>query len=115
MMKATVQHGGVSVEQMRECGLTWKAQKTAIANGQLIMVEPTVAVVVGSPDTWYRKLQIGLLALGPDAWVSHEAAAALLGLDKALVEPVHFTTLRAVRRSLSFGQVHTTAHVGHLD
>jgi len=26
-----------------------------------------VAVVVGSPDSWYRKLQVGLLALGPDA------------------------------------------------
>jgi len=50
-----------------------------------------VAVVVGSPDTWYRRLQVGLLALGPQAWVSHEAAAALLGLDKAMFEPIDFT------------------------
>jgi very-short-patch-repair endonuclease len=115
MMKASEQHGAVSVEQMRDCGLTWKAQKTAIANGQLTMVEPTVAVVVGSPDTWFRRLRVGLLVLGPDAWVSHEAAAALLRLDRALFEPVHFTTPRTVRRSLSFGRVHTTARVGHLD
>lgn len=115
MMLAAEQHGAVSVAQMRECGLSWKAQQTAARQGQLTMVEPTVAVAVGSPDTWFRKLQIGLLALGPDAWVSHEAAAALLGLDQALIEPVHFTTVRSVRRSLNFGSVHRTAYVGHLD
>ena len=115
MMKASEQHGAVSVNQMRECELSWRAQRTAVSNGQLIMVEPTVAVVVGSPDTWYRRLQVGLLALGAKAWVSHEAAAALLGLDKALVEPIDFTVPRGLNRALSFGRVHTTAHVGHLD
>lgn len=115
MMKASEQHGAVSVEQMRERGLSWRAQRTAIAKSQLIMVEPTVAVVVGSPDTWYRRLHVGLLALGPEAWVSHEAAAALLGLDKALFEPIDFTVPRGLNRCLSFRRVHTTAHVGHLD
>jgi very-short-patch-repair endonuclease len=115
MMKASEQHGAVSVEQMRERGLSWRAQRTAIAKSQLIMVEPTVAVVVGSPDTWYRRLHVGLLALGPEAWVSHEAAAALLGLDKALFEPIDFTVPRGLNRRLSVGRVHTTAHVGHLD
>src|SRR5918995_1534962 len=98
LMKAAEQHGAVSVEQMRECGLSWRVQRTAVANGQLIMVEPTVAVVVGSPDTWYRRLQVGLLTLGSEAWVSHEAAAALLGLDKALSEPAEFTLPRGFRR-----------------
>jgi len=115
MITAGAQHGAVSVAQMRECGLTWKAQRTATANGQLHLVEPCVAVVVGSPDTWHRRLHVGLLALGPEAWVSHEAAATLLGLDRSLLEPIDFTLPRGIRRTISFGRVHTTAHVGPLD
>jgi very-short-patch-repair endonuclease len=95
--------------------MSWKAQKAAIGRGQLRLVEPTVAVVFGSPDTWFRRLQVGLLALGPDAWVSHEAAATLLGLDRARHEPLHFTTLRARRTTLRHGDVHTTKAVGGLD
>jgi very-short-patch-repair endonuclease len=72
-------------------------------------------VVFGSPDTWFRRLQIGLLALGPDAWVSHESAATLLGLDRTQFDPLHFTTLRANRTTLRRGQVHTTDVVGGLD
>ena len=40
-------------------------------------------VVAGSPDTWHRRLQVGLLALGGRRWVSHEAAARLHGLDRS--------------------------------
>lgn len=115
MAKAAEQHGAVSVTQMRACGLSWKAQRTAVANGQLRLVEPCVGVVVGSPDTWHRRLHVGLLALGPDAWVSHEAAAALHGLDRSLFEPVEFTLRRGPRRAISFGRVHTTAHVAPHD
>lgn len=116
MTTASAQHGAVAVAQMRAHGLSWRAQQTAIANCQLTMVEPNVAVVVGSPDTWLRRLHVGLLALGPEAWVSHEAAAALLELDKALFEPLDFTVPRDCRnRTIGFGRVHTTAHVGPLD
>lgn len=115
MIKAAEQRGAVSTEQMRGCGLTWKAQRTAERNGLLRFVEPCVAVVVGSPDSWHRRLWVGLLALGPEAWVSHEAAAALHGLDRALFEPLDFTVPRGIRRRIGFGHVHTTAHVGPLD
>ncbi len=112
---ASQQHGAISVAQMRECGLTWKAQRGAASRGQLSFVEPAVAVIVGSPDTWHRRLQVGLLALGNEAWVSHEAAAALHGLDRTLVGPLDFTVPRGVHRTLSYGRVHTTAYVGPLD
>jgi hypothetical protein len=39
----------------------------------------------------------------------------LLDLDKSLFEPLHFTVPRAVRTTIRFGTVHTTAYVGHLD
>ena len=112
---AAEQHAAVSVEQLRRCGVSWRMRCTAVANGRLLMVEPTVAVVAGSADTWYRRLQVGLLALGPDAWVSHEAAAALLEFDRALAEPLHFTVPRGRHPTLGNGVVHTTAAVGHLD
>ena len=115
MMKAAEQDGAVSVEQMRECGLSAKTQRGFVAKGRLRMVEPSVAVVVGSPDTWFQRLRIGLLALGPEAWVSHETAAALLELDRCRIEPVAFTKPRGVRRTTNIGPVHTTTSVGSLD
>lgn len=115
MLRTAEQHGAVSVEQMRECGLSAKAQRSFVAKGQLKLVEPGVAVVVGSPDSWFRRLRIGLLALGPDAWVSHEAAATLLELDRSLFGPVAFTVPRGVRRTTGMGYVHTTACGGSLD
>jgi hypothetical protein len=65
--------------------------------------------------TWHRKLSVGLLALGPEAWVSHESAATLLDLDRSLFEPLHFTVPRNVRTAIGFGTVYTTSHIGHLD
>jgi very-short-patch-repair endonuclease len=115
LMTAAEQRGAVSVTQMRECGLTARAQRAAVAKRQLRMVEPGVAVVAGSPDSWFQRLQIGLLALGPEAWVSHEAAAALLEFDKCLFEPLAFTKPRGVRTTTNVGAVHTTACIGPLD
>jgi len=115
MRMAGEQDGAVSEAQMRECGLTARAQRKAVACGQLLMVEARVAVVVGSPDTWHRRLRVGLLALGPDAWVSHEAAAALHRLDRTLFEPLDFTVPRSARRTTNAGRVHTTDCVGALD
>ena len=58
---------------------------------------------------------MGLLALGPAAWVSHEAAAALHGFDRALPEPVELTVLRAARgRRMPF-PLHTTASLPRID
>lgn len=115
MIVAAHQDGAVSEAQMRESGLTARAQRQAVADGRLLMVEARVAVALGSPDTWHRRLRVGLLALGPEAWISHEAAAALHGLDRTLFEPLEFTVRRGKRTTLNSGRVHTTDHVGPLD
>jgi hypothetical protein len=115
MATAADQHGAVSIGQMRSCGLSWKAQRSATDSGLLRFVEPCVAVVAGSPDTWRRRLFVGTLALGEEAWVSHEAAAALHGLDRALDDPLDFTLPRGIRRTISPGHVHSTALVGPHD
>ena len=110
------QHGAVSVAQLKSCGVTARNIRTHVAAGRLVLVAPTVTVVCGTPETWYRRLQIGLLALGDDAWVSHEAAAALHGLDRSSQLVAEFTTLRGVRRRApDWASVHTTTTVGPVD
>lgn len=111
---ATTQHGAVSVAQLRALGLHAAMQRRAIASGWLQAAAPGVVVVAGSEDTWHRRLRIGLLALGSSAWVSHEAAAGLHGLDRA-GEAVDFTVPRAGRRGSPPVPVHTTGMVGPLD
>lgn len=75
-----------------------------------------MVVVAGSADTWYRRLQVGLLALGDDAWVSHEAAAALHGLDRSPPDALEFTVPRSRRRRSPRGAtVHTTTQIGPVD
>lgn len=113
---AAQQHGAISAQQLRECGVSAKSQRTAVADGHLIRVESTVLVVAGSADNWHRRLKIGLLALGDGAWVSHEAAAALHGLDRSNPESVEFCVLRSNRqRRLRDGIVHTTQVKGPVD
>ena len=105
----------MSVRQLRSAGVTSKAQKAALAVGWLVGVEPTVLVVAGSPDTWHRRLRIGLLALDGRGWVSHDAAARLHGLDRAKEDAVEFTVPRRSRNLSCSATVHTTDRVGRLD
>jgi very-short-patch-repair endonuclease len=112
---AAEQHGAVTVKQMRAAGITAKVQATAVGAGWLRLVEPTVVVFEGSPDTWYRRLWVGLLALHGKGWVSHEAAAGLHGFDQARAEAVEFTVDRSSRKLTCSSTVHTTENVGRID
>ena len=114
---AAYQHGALSVDQARQIGLTARAQRSAIDRGWLALAVDGVLVVTGSEDTWYRRLQIGLLALRGDGWVSHESAAALHGFDRHLTGPLHFTVMRDVRRRQlpDWMVLHTTQFVGPTD
>ena len=101
--------------QLRRAGISARAERNAVDDGRLIELESTVLAVAGSADTWLRRLQTGLLALGGSAWVSHEAAAVLLGLDRSRPGSVEFTVPRAARRALRAGSVHTTTAFIALD
>ncbi len=111
---AARQHGVVGVEQLRELGVSAAAQRAAIDAGWLRQAERGVVAVAGAPVTWHQQLRAGLLALGERAWVSHEAAAYLHGLDRAVAK-VEFTVPRAKRTSIDGLVTHTTADVGRLD
>lgn len=114
---AAEQHGVVSVPQARTAGLTARAQRAAIDHGWLRVVADGVLAIAGSEDTWYQRLQIGLLLLRGRGWVSHESAASLFEFDRRLDEPLHFTVRRGWRpRSMPAWMVlHTTAFVGPTD
>jgi very-short-patch-repair endonuclease len=113
---ASRQHGALADRQLRALGVSSRAQRRAVEQGVLIRVAPGAVVVGGSPDSWHRRLQVGLLVLGPGAFVSHEAAAALLGLDGTRAGAVVFTVPRQRRRHRLTGvDVHTTDSVGPHD
>ncbi len=110
---AARQHGAVSVKQLRAIGVTARRQRAVLASGWLREDGHGVLVMGGAPDTWHQRLSVGLLALGDEAWVSHDAAAALHGLDRA-VQAVEFTVPRHARRSSPPLGTHTTDVVGRL-
>ena len=112
---AASQHGALSVSQARELGLRRKAMYRAIELGLLTRVHSGVLVIAGAPDTWMRRLQIGLLALGGDGWISHRSAARLHGLDRFRGDDLDFTVLRGRRGARGVRRLHTTDNVGPLD
>lgn len=114
---AAEQSGAISVGQLRACGLTRRAQATAVRAGLIALLEPKVAVLCSTPDSWCRRLWVGSLALDGRGWVSHRAAAQLHGFDRFCDEAVDFTVLRDERglRLTTIGSLHTTSSTGRLD
>jgi very-short-patch-repair endonuclease len=110
---AAHQHGAFAIDQLAGVSRRWV--DNLVRRGVLRRVAPRVYVLAGSPDTWCRRLTVGLLALGEESWVSHDAAAKLHKLDRAPVDAVEFTVPRAARgRRMPFS-VHTTANLPKLD
>jgi very-short-patch-repair endonuclease len=112
---AAAQFGVISKSQIESMEISRSKVRTHLQRGWLVAEAPRVYAVVGSPYSWERCLMAGLLCLGDQSWVSHEAAAALHKLDRALKDPVEFTVLRK-RRGLEVPfTVHTTAALPLVD
>ncbi len=114
---AARQCGAISVPQLRAVGLSRRAQAAAVDAGLLALPEPRVAVLCSTPDTWYRRLWVGHLALDGRGWISHLAAARIHGFDRFDEDDVDFTVLRDERglRLTSIGRLHTTSCIARLD
>ena len=54
--------------------------------------------IAGTPPSWEQQLAAGLLDLGPEAVVSHRAAAALHGFDGFSPKPIEYTVPTGDRR-----------------
>ncbi|MFK8024781.1 MAG: type IV toxin-antitoxin system AbiEi family antitoxin domain-containing protein [Ilumatobacter sp.] len=105
---AAEQDGVVSTQDLRELGLTPKQVRRRVDAGWLTKAAPRVFRITGSPDTHRQRLRIGLLSLGPQSWVSYEAAAALHGLDRSDRDAVEFTVPRGGAQASLDATVHTT-------
>lgn len=94
---AAEQHGAISLIQLNGLEVSRRQRLRALHDGWLTTVAPGVYVVAGSVDSVERRLHTGLLRLGPDAVVSHEAAARLHRFDRTPPNAVEFTVPRAQR------------------
>ncbi len=78
--RAASQHGHITSEQCRACGLSANAVRRLLARGAWERAAPGVYRIVGAPLTWHGRALAAVLAAGPEALASHRTAAHLWGL-----------------------------------
>ncbi len=113
--RARSQEGLLSTADLRGLGLPDRRLRHLRRSGSLVRVAPQVYEIAGVPRTHRYALRLGLLALGPDAVVSYEAAAHLHGLDRSNPTAVEFTVPRRQRSSTRDHHVHTTQWLPRTD
>jgi hypothetical protein len=109
------QHGVISLDQLASMHVTRAQLRTAVRNGWLVKMAPTVYGSTTAPRTPEFGRFLGLLALGPDAVVSHRGAAALHQFDRFPADAVEFTVPRRARGAKLPYAVHTTTTLPRID
>ncbi|QRN81848.1 MAG: type IV toxin-antitoxin system AbiEi family antitoxin domain-containing protein, partial [Nocardiopsis sp. BM-2018] len=79
--RAARRNGVIGPAELDQAGVGRRQIENWVRQRRLERVAPSVWRVAGAPDTWDQRLRVGLLHLGDDAMVSHEAAAQLHGFD----------------------------------
>lgn len=92
--EAARSHGVVTTEQLALCGLTPHAIDGRVRAGRLIRLHQGVFAVGTVPWSPLTRHHAAVLACGPTALLSHESAAALLGLRDRPPALEHVTVLR---------------------
>src|SRR4051794_14655036 len=91
------QHGVISRSQLLSFGISRHAIEHRIARGRLFVVWPGVYRVGPRPLTREGQFMAAILACGSGAVLSHESAAALWGIRKGGLDPIH-VSIPATRR-----------------
>jgi very-short-patch-repair endonuclease len=104
------QHGLVTTEQLLAAGLGERAIAGRVRRGTLERLHRGV-YLIGAPDTRTPYLA-AVLACGPAALLSHQAAAVVWGILKAGPGPVDVTVTHGHRRSRRGVRVHHTSAPG---
>lgn len=112
---AASQHGVLHLDDLRRHVTSESSRRAMLSTGWIESVAPRVFAISGSPATTERARMAGLLSLGPQARVSHRAAAALHQFEHAHVDAVEFTLPRTSRGTRSPFIVHTTGGFGRTD
>jgi hypothetical protein len=80
---AAAQFGVVSLDQARSVGASPQQVQRAVRAGRLVRAGRGVLRLPHVEPTFQQRLMVAQLRLGPEACVSHRAAAVLHGLDAA--------------------------------
>lgn len=114
--RAARSHGVIGRGDLDRSGVGQRQIENWVRRGMVERMAPSVWRITGSPDTWEQRLRVGLLYLGPEAMVSHEAAAQLHGFDRTPCDRLEFLVPRGMRTTrLPFGSVHTSDRIEPLD
>ncbi len=103
---ATKQGGLVTIEQLRQLGLTRREIQGRVARGFLIAIHRGVYLVGHRAVTDQAYLAAALMATGPDAFLSHRSAAAAWGLRPVDRRQIEVTVPGAGRRSRAAIWIH---------
>src|SRR4051794_27237498 len=100
------QHGTFSRWQLLPRGISPRSIARRLNEGYWLLLHPGVYALAGSGDTFERRLWAGGLAVGPDALVSHEAAAQVHGVPHVIRNKVVLTNAHGWHHRLEGVTVH---------
>lgn len=109
------QDGVIGKADLEALGIGRHRLSAWVTERRLERAAPRVWRLAGAPVTWRQRLRVGLLALGPMSWVSHEAAAQLHRFDRTPIDRVEFLVLRRRRDVRLPERVRSTRRWGPVD
>lgn len=109
---AASQYGLLTRAQASSLGATPKMIERRLRAGRWAVMAPGVYSLPGMAPSWRRDLVTACLQAGPEAVVSHEAAAALHGLETFLPGPVVVTLPHGDHQRQRVGRLRQSTDLG---
>lgn len=100
------QHGLISIDQIRDRGVSAKALQVHREDGRLTRIQPGVYRVGGTPVSRLQDVMAGVLSLDPHGLASHRLAAQLWQLDGFATAPTELIVPRHRRVARRTFRVH---------
>ena len=86
------QHALVTHDQALAAGLSPSQIRRRSRSGEWRVARPGVYAVDGAPPTWLQSVAAVAFCSQPEAWISHETAAAMWGLAGVKDDAIHVLT-----------------------
>ena len=86
------QHALVTHDQALAAGLSSSQIRRRNRSGEWRVARPGVYAVDGAPPTWLQSVAAVALCSQPEAWVSHQTAAAMWAIPGVHDEAIHVVT-----------------------
>ena len=103
---AARQAGAFTWGQARDCGFGKATISRRVRSGEWLRMYPGVYVLAGAPPGRRRDLWVAVLAVGPNATVSHESGALLHGARHLAQQPLTLTAPHGSHHRLARIVVH---------